>query len=76
MERLIFDFQSSIKISAFIHYAGKYVTMFYTARTKSLQISIDFQPVAMEIHEPMVTPELHKQQNLGKFSIFNIFVQL
>jgi hypothetical protein len=24
----------------------------------------------------MVTPELHKQQNLGKFSIFNIFVQL
>jgi hypothetical protein len=50
--------------------------MFFTAKTKSCQICIDFQHVTMEIHEPKVTPKLQKQQNLGKFHIFDVFVQL
>ena len=52
------------------------MAMFFTARTKSRQIFIDFQPVTMEIHEPKVTPKLQNQQNLGKFLIFDVFVQL
>jgi hypothetical protein len=50
--------------------------MFFTARKKSRQIFIDFQSVTMEIHEPKVTPKLQKQQNLGKFLIFDVFVEL
>jgi hypothetical protein len=42
--------------------------MLYTARTIFFQIFIDFQPVTMEIHEPKVTPNLRKQQNLGKLT--------
>ena len=52
------------------------MTMLFTARTKSRQIFIDFQHVTMEIHEPKVTPKLQKQQNLGKFLIFDVFAQL
>ena len=36
------------------------MAMSFTARTKSCQIFIDFQPVTMEIHEPKVTPKLQK----------------
>jgi hypothetical protein len=50
--------------------------MFFTARTKSSQVFIDFQPVTMEIHEPEVTLKSQKQQNFGKFLIFDVFVQL
>ena len=50
--------------------------MSFTARTKSHQIFIDFQPVTMEIHEPKVTPKLQKQQNFSKFLNFDVFVQL
>jgi hypothetical protein len=50
--------------------------MLYTARKKSFQIFIEIQPVTMEIHEPKVTPKMQKQQNLGKFPIFDVFVQL
>ena len=63
-------------MSPFIHLTWNYVAMFLTARTKSRQIFIDFQPVTMEIHEPKVTPKLQNQQNLGKFLIFDVFVQL
>jgi hypothetical protein len=56
--RLIFDFRSSVEISAFIHLALNYVTMFFTAKTKSSQVFIEFQPVKMEIHEPKSTLEL------------------
>ena len=49
------------------------MTEFFTARTEVSQIFIDFQPVTIEIHEPKVTPKL---QNLGKFRIFDVFVQL
>ena len=52
------------------------MAIFFTARTKSCQIFIDFQRVTVEIHEPKVTPKLQKQQNLGKFLIFDVFVQL
>ena len=74
--RLMFDFWSSIEMSPFIHLTWNYVAMFLTARTKSRQIFIDFQLVTMEIHEPKVTPKLQNQQNLGKFLIFDVFVQL
>jgi hypothetical protein len=47
-----------------------------TARTNSRQIFIDFQPVTMKRREPKVTPKLQKQQNLGKFLIFDVFVKL
>ena len=63
-------------MSAFIHLTRNYVTKFFTARTEVSQIFIDFQPVTIEIHEPKVTPKLQKQQNLGKFLIFDVFVQL
>ena len=52
------------------------MAMFFTARTKSRQIFIDFQPVTIEVHEPKVTPKLQKQQNLGIFLIFDVFFQL
>ena len=60
-------------MSAFIHLTRNYVTELFTARTEVSQIFIDFQPVTIEIHEPKVTPKL---QNLGKFLIFDVFVQL
>jgi hypothetical protein len=50
--------------------------MFYTARTKSCQILIEFQSVKIELYEPKVTRKLQKRQNLGKFLIFDVFVQL
>jgi hypothetical protein len=50
--------------------------MFFTAGTKPCQIFIEFQPATMEIHERKVTLKLQKQQNLGKFLIFDVFVQL
>ena len=52
------------------------MAIFFTARTKSRQIFIDFQHLTLEIHEPKVTPKLQKQQNLGKFHAFDVFVQL
>jgi hypothetical protein len=52
---------------------GNYV---FTARTEVCQIFIDFQPVTMEIHEPKVTLKSQKQQNVGKFLIFDVSVQL
>jgi hypothetical protein len=70
---LIFDFRSSMKMSAFIYYTWNYVRMFYTARTKSCQIFAEFKSVTMEIHEPKVNLKLQKQQNLGKFLIFDVF---
>jgi hypothetical protein len=63
-------------MSPFIHLTWNYVAVFFTARTKSRQILFDFQPVTMEIHEPKVTPKLQKKQNLGKFLIFDVFLQL
>ena len=63
-------------MSPFIHLTWNYVAIFFTARTKSCQIFIDFQRVTVEIHEPKVTPKLQKQQNLCKFLIFDVFVQL
>ena len=63
-------------MSAFIHLTRNYVTELFTARTEVSQIFIDFQPVTIEIHEPKVTPKMQKQQNLGKFPIFDVFVQL
>ena len=63
-------------MSPFIHLIWNYVAIFFTARTKSCQIFIDFQRVTVEIHEPKVTPKLQNQQNLGKFLIFDVFVQL
>ena len=63
-------------MSAFIHLTRNYVTKFFTSRTEVCQIFIDFQPVTIKIHEPKVTPKLQKQQNLGKFLIFYVFVQL
>ena len=52
------------------------MTIIYTARTKACQIFIEFQYVSLGIHEPKVTPKLQNQQNLGKFLIFDVFVQL
>ena len=52
------------------------MTELFTARTEVSQIFIDFRPVTIEIHEPKVTPKLQNQQNLGKFLIFDVFVQL
>jgi hypothetical protein len=63
-------------MSPLIHLTLNYLAMFFTARTKSCQIFIDFQLLAMEIHEPKVTLKSQKQQNLGKFLIFDVFVQL
>ena len=63
-------------MSTFIFLAWNYVAMFFTARTKSRQIFIDFQHLTLEIHEPKVTPKLQNQQILGKFLIFDVFVQL
>ena len=63
-------------MSAFIHLTRNYVTKFFTAKTEMCQIFIDFQPVTMEMHEPKVTHKLQKQQNFGKFLIFDVFVQL
>jgi hypothetical protein len=50
--------------------------MFFTARTKSCQISIEFQRVTMEIHVPKLALKSQKQQNLGKFLNFGVVVQL
>ena len=50
--------------------------MFFTDITEVCQIFIDFQPVTMEINEPKVTLKSQKQQNLGKFLIFDVFVLL
>jgi hypothetical protein len=36
----------------------------------------EFQSLKMEIHEPKVTSQMQKQQNLGKFPIFDVSVQL
>jgi hypothetical protein len=63
-------------MSPFIHLTCNYLALFFTARAKSCQIFIDFQHVTMEIYEPQVTPKLQKQQNLGKFLIFDVFFQL
>ena len=52
------------------------MTELFTARTEVSQIFIDFQPVTIEIHEPKVTLKSQKQQNFGKFLIFDVFVQL
>jgi hypothetical protein len=46
------------------------VTTFFTARTKSRQIFIDFQHVTMEIHEPKVTPKNAKTAKFGQISHF------
>jgi hypothetical protein len=75
MARLIFDFWSSIEISAFIHLTWNYAAMFFTAKTEVCQIFIDFKPVTMEKHEPKVILKSQKHQNLGKFLILNVFVQ-
>jgi hypothetical protein len=52
------------------------VTIFFTARTKPSQVFIEFQPVKMKIHEHKVALKLQRQQNFGKFLIFDVFVQL
>jgi hypothetical protein len=74
--RLIFDFRSTTKSLAFIHLIWNYVEIFYTARIKSCKSFIEFQSVTMEIYKPEVTRKLQKQQNLGKFLIFDVCVQL
>jgi hypothetical protein len=53
----VFDFRSTIKNSDFIHFTWNYEKMFYsyTARTKSCQIFIEFQPVTMYIYKLKVT---------------------
>jgi hypothetical protein len=63
-------------MSAFIHYTCNYVRIFYTAGTKSCPIFIEFKSVTIQIHEAKFTLKLQKQQNLGKFLIFDVFVQL